>query len=139
MMAVFVALAVVAVERFINRRRLRLYEVLSDVGWLTLIFALIEFAYLFVVEAGTLAYGSAMRPFWYTVWPLFKILMFEAAIGVFLILASVWMESAGIRVEFRRPRLRAAVAARDAPQDRQKLQKRGLPQKRCDIEWREAS
>jgi hypothetical protein len=111
-------------------------------------FALIEFAYLFVVEAGTLAYGSAMRPFWYTEWPLFKGLMFEAAVGVLLILTSVWIESAGVRVELRRPQLRrlaGATAVTDGvvkppPKPTQKAQEKpSVTAGTCDIEWHEAS
>jgi hypothetical protein len=132
MMALFTALAAVAVERLVSRRRLRLHEVLADVGWLALIFALIEFAYLMFVEALTLNYGVLARPLWYTEWPAFKSLLLEASIGVMLVLASVWLESAGIRIELRRPRM--------APAPRGKAeQQRHFPQKKCDIEWREAS
>jgi hypothetical protein len=127
MMALFVAIAAVAVERLINKRRLKLHEVLSDVGWLVLIFAAIEFAYLFLVETLTLNYGAAARPLWYTEWSVFKALLLESAVGVFLILTSVWIESAGLRVELRRPQLRLTGLA-------QKKQER-----RCDIEWREAT
>jgi hypothetical protein len=130
MLALFVSATVVAVERFINRRRLKVYEILRDVGWLTLIFAAIEFAYLFIVESGTLLYGSAMRPLWYTEWGVFKDLLFEVATAVFLILASVWLEQAGItELRIRRPlphlRLTPAKAA-TAPSP--------APNK-CDVEW----
>jgi len=130
-MALFIALAAVAVERFINRRRLKLHEVLADVGWFTLIFALIEFAWLSIVEALTLNYGPLARPLWYTEWPLFKILLLDAAVGVFLVLASVWLESAGVRVELRRPRLSVGGIK---PKGFRKT-----PQRRCDIEWHEAT
>jgi len=136
MMALFIAAAAVAVERYINRRRMKLHEVLADVGWLTLIFALIEFAYLFFVETLTLSYGTAARPLWYTEWGAFKDLLLNAAIAVVMILTSVWLESAGVRVELRRPRplRRAATVARAVkpPAETQQQQK-------CDIEWREAS
>jgi len=133
MMAVFIALVAVAVERYINRRRLKLYEVLADVGWLTLMFAAIEFGYLMFVEAFTLNFGAAARPLWYTEWSAFKGLMLDAAIGVMLIFASLWIESAGIRIELRRPRLQS-IGIRQSP-------RRGspVPQKKCDIEWREAT
>jgi len=130
-MAIFVALTAVAVERYINRRRLRLYEVLADVGWLTLVFAFIEFAYLFFVEAFTLNYGTAARLLWYTVWPAFKSILLDVAIGVFLILTSVWIESAGAHIELRRPKVR--------PITRRPGSRRGAEGKKCDIEWREAS
>jgi hypothetical protein len=133
MMALFIAVTAVIVERYISRRRLMLHEVLADVGWLTLVFALIEFAYLFFVEALTYSHGSVARPLWYTeVW-VFKDLFLNAAVGVFLILASVWIESAGIRLELRLPRLRMRNIIK------QPEQKKEIPQKRCDIEWHEAS
>jgi len=129
MLALFISATVVAVERFINRRRLKSHEILRDVGWLTLIFALIEFAYLFIVESGTLAYGSAMRPLWYTEWGVFKSLFFEAAVAVFLILTSVWIEQAGItelRIGLRRPVLRLpATRPKATPPAASK----------CDVEW----
>ena len=131
MMAVFIALAAVAVERLINKRRLKLYEVLADVGWLTLIFALIEFSYLFIAETFTMNYGAAARLLWYTVWPAFKNLMLDAAIGVFLILTSVWIESAGAHIELRRPKAR--------PITRRPGGRREAGGKKCDIEWHEAS
>ena len=127
MLALFISATVVAVERFVNKRRLKLHEILRDVGWLTLIFALIEFAYLFIVESGTLAYGSAMRPLWYTEWHVFKSLFFEVAVAVFLILASVWLEQAGIaelrvgwlrRPVLHRPRATSPISAAE-----------------CDVEW----
>jgi len=126
MLALFISATVVAVERFVNKRRLKLHEILRDVGWLTLIFALIEFAYLFIVESGTLLYGSAMRPLWYTEWYVFRSLFFEAAVAVFLILTSVWLEQAGItvlRIGLRRPVLR--LPAKVAPPAASK----------CDVEW----
>jgi len=132
MLALFISATVVAVERFINKKRLKVHEILRDVGWLTLIFALIEFAYLFIVETGTVAYGSAMRPLWYTEWSVFKDLMFEAAAGVFLILSSVWIEQAGItsllRMPLRRPstRLLSAVA---------KPAHTPAVVNKCDVEW----
>jgi hypothetical protein len=119
MLALFVSAAAVAVERFLNRRRLRVHEVLKDVGWLTLVFALIEFAYLFVVEAATLNYKSAVRPLWYTEWPVFRDLMLEAGVAVFLILASIWLEAAGIT---SLPRLR-------------RTPRPSTPAPRCDVEW----
>jgi hypothetical protein len=132
MLALFVSTTAVAVERFINRRRLKPYEMLRDVGWLTLVFALIEFAYLFIVESGTLAYGSAMRPLWYTEWGVFKSLFFEAAVAVFLILTSVWIEQAGVftslpRISLRRP------APRLAPLTPPKSQE--VSTAACDVEW----
>jgi len=136
MMAVFIALTAVAVERFINKRRLKLHEVLTDAGWLTLIFAFIEFAYLFIVETATVSYGSAVRPLWYTEWGVFKDFFVSAAVGVFLILVSVWLESAGVRIELKRPAVRpAAVVARPKASGGAPQQKAG----RCNIEWREAS
>jgi hypothetical protein len=129
MLALFISVAVVAVERFINRRRLKPYEILRDVGWLTLVFAFIEFAYLFVVESGTLAYGSAMKPLWYTEWSVFKDVMVDAAVGVFLILTSVWIEQAGIFTSLprlRRPVLSLPVVAKP----------RAAPvANKCDVEW----
>ena len=148
MMAVFIALTAVAVERYINRRRLRLHEVLADVGWLTLVFAFIEFAYLFFAEAFTLNYGTAARPLWYTEWPAFKNLLLDAAVGVFLILTSVWIEAAGIRIELRRPQLRpvgvrrsaAELAVQDVLQRAAAgAERRWEVEKKCDIEWHEAS
>jgi hypothetical protein len=125
MLALFVSITAVAVERFVNKRRLKLHEILRDVGWLTLVFALIEFAYLFIVESGTLAYGSAMRPLWYTESYVFKSLFFEAAVAVFLILASVWIEQAGITLlpQLRRPVLHRPKAT--PPTSAAK----------CDVEW----
>jgi len=133
MMAVFIALTAVAVERYINRRRLRLHEVLADVGWLTLIFVFIEFAYLFFVETLTLSYGVATRLLWYTEWPVFKGLMLDAAVGVLLIFTSLWLENAWLRIELRRPRLQSINIRQSS--------RRGSPasQKKCDIEWREAA
>jgi hypothetical protein len=136
-MALFIALTAVVVERFINRRRLRLHEVLADVGWLTLLFAFIEFGCLYFVEAFTLNYGAAARPLWYTEWPLFKSLLLDVAVGVLLIFTSLWIELAGIRVELRRPQLRVGAAAASIitkPQNQQKN-----PERKCDIEWREAA
>jgi len=138
MMALFIALAAVAVERLINKRRLKLHEVLADTGWLTLIFAAIEFAYLFVVETGTLNYHSSVRPLWYTEWPAFKDLMLDAAIGVMLILTSVWLESAGVRIELRRPRLSTGgVKMLKEPSGGAKPQKKTGD--KCNIEWHEAT
>jgi len=134
MMAVFVALTAVAVERYINRRRLKLHEVLADVGWLALIFAFIEFAYLFFVETFTLNFGTAARLLWYTVWPAFKSIMLDAAIAVFLIFTSLWIESAGAHVELRRPQVR--LVARRRPETGAK---RRETKEKCDIEWHEAS
>jgi hypothetical protein len=128
MLALFISATVVAVERFINRKRLKIHEIMRDVGWLTLLFALIEFAYLFIVESGTLAYGSAMRPLWYTEWSVFKDLFVEAAVGVFLILSSVWLEQAGItslRISLRRPRL---PLPHPSPAPTSAVSK-------CDVEW----
>jgi hypothetical protein len=128
MLALFISIVVVAVERFINRRRLKVYEIVRDVGWLTLLFALIEFAYLFIVESGTLAYGSAMRSLWHTEVAVFKSLLFEAGVAVFLILASVWLEQAGIaelRLRWSRPaKLRPTAESKAAP-----------PVSKCDVEW----
>ncbi len=147
MMALLIATAVVVVERYINRRRLRLYEVLLDVGWLTLLFALIQLAYLMVVETLTLNYGSAVRPLWYTETPIFKGLLLEAAVAVLLILTSVWLDAAGIRVELRRPRLATAVMrGKLPPWETPKVtagtkaeDTAGTARKKCDIEWREAA
>jgi len=127
MLALFVSIAAVAVERFINRRRLRIYEVLRDVGWLTLVFALIEFAYLFVVEGGTLVYGNAMRPLWHTEADVFKSLLFETGVGVFLILASVWLEQSGItELRIRLPAPRLPTRAK---------QPVATAAAKCDVEW----
>ena len=133
MMAVFVALTAVAVERYINRRRLKLHEVLADVGWWTLIFAAIEYGYLMFVEAFTLNYGATARPLWYTEWGVFKDFLLSAAVGVLLIFTSVWLESAGLRIELRRPQLRP-IARRPATGA-----KRRQETKKCDIEWHEAT
>jgi hypothetical protein len=133
--AVLIAAAVVVVERYVNRRRFVLHEVLADVGWLALLFAFIEFAYLMFVEALTLNYGAAARPLWYTEWWAFKDLLLNAATAVMLILTSAWIESAGIRVELRRPRVTAVTrgaAVRRPPPKRRR-------DKACDIEWREAT
>jgi len=137
-MALFIALAAVAVERLINRRRLRLHEVLSDVGWLTLLFALIEFAYLMLVEAATLNFGSAVRALWYTEWPLFKALLLEAAVAVMLIFTSLWLESAGVHIELRRPSLprRPTTALPTPPKPTGEPKAQG---RKCDIEWHEAT
>ena len=138
-MAFFIALATVAVERLINRRRLKLYEVLADLGWLTLIFAAIEFAWLYFVESFTLNYGAAARLLWYTEWPVFKILFLDVSIGVFLILTSVWLESAGIRIELRRPTPRFAAVARPKAWGGKSRRDAGGSAKQCDIEWHEAT
>jgi hypothetical protein len=126
MLALFISAAVVAVERFINRRGLKMHEILRDVGWLTLVFALIEFAYLMFVETATLNFGSGVRALWYTEWPLFKTLLLEVAVGVMLVLTSVWLEQAGIT---ELP-LRRTAAQRPQPQG-------GPPvaSKKCDVEW----
>ncbi len=151
MMALFIAVTAVAVERFIKRKRLRLHEVLADVGWLTLLFAFIEVAYLKFVEALTLNYGAVARPFWYTEWWVFKDLLLSVAIAVMLIFTSVWLESAGIRVELRRPQLAKVTAVmRSAPPPKEAevtaeteaaaaAAAGAAPQKKCDIEWREAA
>jgi hypothetical protein len=75
--------------------------------------------------------------------------MLDAAIAVFLIFTSLWIESAGAHIELRRPKARftagrssAAVTAVTGgvttppkpPQEAPDVTKR-----RCDIEWREAS
>jgi hypothetical protein len=138
MMALFIAITAVAVERFINRRRLRLHEVLADVGWLTLLFAFIEFGYLYFVEALTVSHKDLARPLWHTEWPVFKDFLLNTAAAVLLILTSVWIESAGIRIELRRLRMGAAAAygiIKQPPQ--QSWQKK--PERKCDIEWHEAS
>ena len=127
MLALFISATVVAVERFINRRRLKSHEIMRDVGWLTLIFALIEFAYLFVVESGTLLYGSAMRPLWYTEWYVFRSLFFEAAVAAFLILTSVWLEQACI-TELRVGWLRRPVLHRPKATS-------PISATKCDVEW----
>jgi hypothetical protein len=131
MLALFISAAVVAVERFINKRRLKLHEVLSDVGWLTLIIALIEFAYLFFVETATLNFGSAVRPLWYTEWRVFKALLLEAAVGVMLILTSLWLESAGLHIELKKPtpRLSAPTVRVEAQPDA------SVQATKCDVEW----
>jgi hypothetical protein len=84
---------------------------------------------LFFVETLTLNYGSAARPLWYTEWPVFKNLMLDAAVGVLLIFTSLWIESAGVRLELRQPKLRLAT----------KQMRRGVEEKKCDIEWREVA
>lgn len=130
MIAVFIATAAVAVERFVNRRRLKVHEVVADVGWLTLVFAGIEFAYLFVVEAATLNYGSVARPLWYTEWGVFKDLLLEASVGVLLILTSVFLESTGI--ELKRPEAKETQKEKKVPSKLQKSDK-------CNIEWHETT
>jgi hypothetical protein len=131
MLALFVSITAVAVERFINKRRLRLHEVLSDVGWLTLLLAFIEFAYLFFVEAATLNFGASAWPLWYTEWRVFKALLLEAAVAVLLILTSLWLESAGLNIELRRPPSRPLLLAPPKP--------RAVPTPaavaKCDVEW----
>lgn len=114
-------------ERFINRRSLKIHEILRDVGWLTLVFALIEFAYLMFVETATLNFGSAVSPLWRTEWPLFKTLFLEVAVGVMLVLTSVWLEQAGITEmpQRRRPLLRA--------QSKSLNDTSAAP--KCDVEW----
>ena len=133
MMALFIALTAVAVERLINRRRLRLHEVLADVGWLTLIFAAIEFAYLSVVETLTISHKDLARPLWHTEWGVFKDFLLSVATAVLLIFTSLWLENAGLRIELRRPRLQSVGI-------KQPLRRGSLAQqKKCDIEWREAA
>ncbi len=140
MMALFIAITAVVVERYIKRKRLRLHEVLADVGWLTLLFAFIEFGYLKFVEALTLNYSAVARPLWYTEWWVFKDLLLNAAIAVMLILTSVWLESAGVQVELRRPRLRrTAVATRGAARQPPPPPAAAAPDKKCDIEWHETT
>jgi len=141
MMALFIAATAVAVERFIKRRRLALHEVAADVGWLTLLFAFIEFAYLKFVEALTLNYGVAARPLWYTEWWVLKDLLLNTAVAVMLIFTSLWIEAAGIRVELRRPKLAKATAATRGAVGRRPPQEEApnAAAKTCDIEWREAS
>jgi len=134
MLALLVSITAVAVERYINRRRLRVYEVLRDVGWFTLGFALIEFSYLFVVEALTYGYGSVARPFWYTeVW-VFKNLLLDAAIGVLLVLTSVWLEQLGItklRIPLRRAPPRLPLLTLPKPR-KTPVQ---TSASKCDVEW----
>jgi hypothetical protein len=131
MLALFVSAAVVAVERFINKRRLKMHEVLRDVGWLTLLFAFIEFSYLFIVESGTLVYGAAMRPLWHTEWHVFRSLLLESGVGVFLILTSVWLEQAGVAALLRMPPKRPPPRLRPAPAE----PKDAPPASKCDVEW----
>ena len=143
MMALFIAITAVAVERFIKRRRLMLHEVVADVGWLTLLFAFIEFAYLKFVEALTLNYGAAAGPLWYTEWWVFKDLLLNTAIAVMLIFTSLWIEAAGIRVELRRPRLAKVTAVTcgvvGKPPPKPQEEASNDTARTCDIEWREAS
>jgi hypothetical protein len=135
MLALFISATVVAVERFINRRRLKAYEILRDVGWLTLLFAFIEFAYLFIVESATLNFGTAVRTLWYTEWPVFKSLLLEVAIGVFLVLTSVWLEQAGItsmpRISLRRAAPRLPLLTPPKPKDKSPTTSAA----KCDVEW----
>jgi len=133
MLALFISATAVAVERFISRRRLKIHEVLRDVGWLTLVFALIEFAYLFIVESGTLAYGSAMRPLWYTESYVFKSLFFEVSVGVLLILVSVWLEQAGI-TELRMP-LKLPTTHLLLPPAKPRETSPASATAKCDVEW----
>jgi len=140
MMALFIATAVVTVERFINRRRLKIHEVLADLGWLSLLFAFIEFGYLYFVETLTLNYGSAARALWPTEWPVFKSLLLDASVSVLLIFTSLWLESAGVRVELRRPQMRRVTATRSVPRQPPPPQSRqGATVATCDIEWHEAT
>ncbi len=144
MMALFIAVTAVAVERFIKRRRLMLHEVLADVGWLTLLFAFIEVAYLKFVEALTLNYGAAARALWYTEWWVFKDLLLNVAIAVMLIFTSLWIEAAGIRVELRRPQLAKVTAVtRGAvmrpPPSPPPTDAAPETRRKCDIEWHEAT
>jgi hypothetical protein len=129
MLALFVSITAVAVERFINKRRLKPHEVLRDVGWLTLVFALIEFAYLFIVESGTLLYGSAVATLWYTEAGVFKSLLFESGVAVFLILTSVWIEQTGITsLPLRRPTALHLPVAKPKATSPASVAK-------CDVEW----
>jgi hypothetical protein len=130
MIALAISATVVAVERFINRKRLKVYEIMRDIGWLTLIFAAIEFAYLFIVEAGTLNYHSAVSALWPTEWGVFKDLLLEAATAVFLILASVWLEQSNIAdLQIRSPRIHIYL-----PAPKQKAAPPPAHDK-CDVEW----
>ena len=140
MMALFIAATAVAMERYINRRRMKLHEVLADLGWLSLLFAFIEFGYLYFVETLTLNYGSAARTLWPTEWPVFKSLLLDVAVSVLLIFTSVWLESAGVRVELRRPQLHRVTATRGVPRQPPPPQSRqGVAVAACDIEWHEAT
>jgi hypothetical protein len=131
MLALYIAAVVVAVERFINRQRLKVHEILRDVGWLTLLFALIEFAYLMVVEAATLNFGSTVRALWYTEWGVFKNILLEVATATMLILTSAWIESVGI--ELLPPRPAVLVAP---PKAQPKAPPDATPQAdKCDVEW----
>ncbi len=137
MLALFVSATVVAIERFINKRRLKIHEILRDVGWLTLVFALIEFTYLFVVETATLNFGSSVHALWYTEWPVFKSLLLEAAVGVFLVLTSVWIEQVGITelrmpLKWAAPTVAALVATRPAARPREESPATAT---KCDVEW----
>jgi hypothetical protein len=139
MIAVFIAATAVAVERLINRQRLKLHEILADVGWLALLFAFIEFAYLMFVESLTLSYGAAARLLWYTEWWTFKDLLLNAATAVMLIFASVWLESAGVRIELKRPSLPRRPATRLPPPPKSSSDTSKTQNRKCDIEWHEAT
>jgi len=121
MLGFFLALSVVAVERYLTRKRLALHEILRDAGWLTLLFAGIEFAYLFFAEAATLNYAGAVAPLWHTEWGVFRDVFVEAALGAMLVLLSVFVEHAVGDVKISRERFFRAPARRRTAV--------------CDVEW----
>jgi hypothetical protein len=139
MMALFVAIVAVAVERLINKRRLKVHEVLADVGWLALIFAFIEFAYLMFVETLTVSHKDVARSLWYTEWFVFKDLFLSVATAVMLIFASLWLESAGVRIELKRPSLPRRPATRLPPPPKSSSDTSKTQNRKCDIEWHEAT
>jgi hypothetical protein len=124
MLGFFISLTVVAVERFLTRKRLALHEILRDVGWLTILFAAIEFAYLFFVEAATLNYHSAAAPLWGTEWSVFRDVFAEAALGVMTVLLSVFVEHSVGEVKLTKERFFRAPA------------RRRHTSVRCDVEWK---
>jgi hypothetical protein len=134
MLALFASITAVAVERFINRRRFAVHEVLRDVGWLTLIFAFIEFSSIYIVEAATLNYGSAVWLLWHIEWPLFKGILLETATAVFLILSSVWIEQAGI-AELRVGQLRRSAAVCPPAPAAKDVATASAVETKCDVEW----
>ena len=88
------------------------------------------------MESATLAYGSAVRPLWYTETPVFRNLFVEAGTAVLLILASVWIESAGIALPpwLRRPTVLQLPAAKTKTTSAPPAPASAAAAK-CDVEW----
>jgi hypothetical protein len=65
--------------------------------------------------------------------------MLDAAIAVFLIFASLWLEAAGVRAELRRPRLRRVAAVKPPAKQAQSVTAVTAEEKKCDIKWHEVA